>query len=395
MLKSPIALLLLSALAGAGSMADASAAGTVAHRPVQSASGLSLPRPGAGKSRMPLTTLDAMPLASGIAGAVPRGVAGRSSRAIRPMAVGTDQDMWPYSIARVANGSPQASTAIEDSPASAVPYRQTGKLIMRYGDLQYVCSASLIKRGVLITAAHCVQDFGRGEKGSADEVVWYPAHSSASGGPFGSFTATEWRVPDVYANGTDTCWKLAHGVACNNDIATVVLAPRNGKQAGTLLGGWYDYGWNGAYFVTSPGFGDQSIAAVTQLGYPVALDSGLQMQRNTSFAKYDEKTATNNNKTLLNALLGSAMSGGSSGGPWLANFGTRPTVVNDDLGSASEENVVVAVTSWGYGTSDVNVLGASWFGQNAEYPRPRYGRYGAGNIGALMQDTCVANPTAC
>ena len=47
-----------------------------------------------------------------------------------------------------------------------------------------------------------------GDAGFADEIHWYPANTSdpdtTTGGPFGSYTATEWRILTPYLDGTDT-----------------------------------------------------------------------------------------------------------------------------------------------------------------------------------------------
>lgn len=48
------------------------------------------------------------------------------------------------------------------------------------------------------------------------------------------------------------------------------------------------------------------------------------------------------------SAIGSLMCGGSSGGPWLVNFGIRPARTATTAGSASNPNIVVGTTSWGY-----------------------------------------------
>lgn len=313
--------------------------------------------------------------------------------AVTPQAYGSSSTKWAYTVARVANSSNQTSTSITNSPVSAQPYRSTGKLYARWGANWYVCTAALVKKGVLLTAAHCVHDYGQGTSGFANEVLWVPANSTPNGGEFGQYSAREIRIPTPYQNGTDTC--TVPGVVCNNDIAAVVLETRNGIHAGDYLGGWYGYGWNGYSFVANSAMGRATVADITQLGYPVAFDYGYQMQRNASFGKFVSQRAKNR-KQLLNTQLGSPLTGGSSGGPWFVNFGTSPQItVAASFGLANERNIIVGVTSWGYSTVGVNIQGASWLGQNNEYPAAGYGIYGAGNIGKLMYDTCTTNPSYC
>ena len=43
------------------------------------------------------------------------------------------------------------------------PYRAAGKLFFNIGSSSYICSASLIKRGIVVTAAHCVANYGQSQ----------------------------------------------------------------------------------------------------------------------------------------------------------------------------------------------------------------------------------------
>ncbi|MBU6185152.1 MAG: hypothetical protein KGQ16_01720 [Cyanobacteria bacterium REEB444] len=195
-------------------------------------------------------------------------------------------------------------------------------------------------------------------------------------------------MPTVYWNGTDTC--STRGVVCNNDIALVALGNQNNStnnslQAGNLVGGWYSYGWNNYNFFTpDPSFqsvfSNKLFAAITQLGYPASHDSGLKIQINNAYGGY----ALSGN--LKNTWLGSAMTGGSSGGPWLVNLGIDASGANYGLDAI--RNVVVGVTSWGYVDAGIKLQGASSFAQNVQFPNANYGTRGAGNIGALVNAAC-------
>lgn len=362
---------------------------------------------GPGLSRLPTVTLSQMPIAS--TGGTPEvgqkpGVAGGG---VGSNAYGTNPNLiyrWPYTIARVAvTGVPYNTTNGALVPVASRPYRYAGKLWMRFGSSWFVCTASLIKKGLLVTAAHCVHNYGQQAAGFANEVRWYPANyagSSVQGpnflaaGPWGYYTGQAWTIPSVYYNGTDRC--TTAGIVCNNDIAVVRLAPKNGAYPGTTLGGWYTYGWNGYSFATTPVFNNLTVAQITQIGYPVAIDNGYQMLRGDSYGKYI--TSGTGATQFKNIQLGSAMTGGSSGGPWLVNFGTTPTVTGGaslGLSTTTVRNVVVGTTSWGYTSVGTNVQGASWFGQNPQYPSANYGGRGAGNIGSLVNTACTASPANC
>jgi hypothetical protein len=358
---------------------------------------------GPGLSRLPTTTPQVMPYAN-TSGIVPSGDKPGSSLdpQVDGQAYGVNPSFkWPYTIARVAiTGVGYNSTNPALVPVASRPYRYTGKLWMRFGSNWFVCSASLVRKGVVVTAAHCVHNYGQRQPGFANEVRFVPANIANNvngGGPWGYYRGVTWRVPAQYFAGTDTCQSGAIGVVCNNDIATVTLAPKNGVYAGAAVGGWNAYGWNGYSFLATPVFGNHTVGQITQLGYPVAIDGGAHMQRNDSLGKYIA-TAGANGKLLRNTQLGSAMTGGSSGGPWIVNFGTVPAVTGGaSLGNpaSTQRNVIVGVTSWGYTTVGINVQGASWFGQNAEFPAAAYGTYGAGNIGFLMRATCTGSPAYC
>ncbi|MBW4677842.1 MAG: trypsin-like serine protease [Desmonostoc geniculatum HA4340-LM1] len=288
-----------------------------------------------------------------------------------PLSFGTSK--VPYSTSRVLGGN--------TNPAQADTYRRAGKLYMAVGGTtyNYICSASMIGKSLLLTAAHCVHDYGKGNNGWVRKVKFVPAKNNSSE-PYLSFESTLYLIPTSYFNGTDTCTQI--GVVCNNDIALVALNNNSsGQQAGNVTG-YFGYAWNGYSYATPTSsyqgvFGNKLFASITQLGYPGSFDSGLRMQINTGYGAY---YATGN---LKNTWLGSAMTGGSSGGPWLVNFGADAS--GGEYGSDNIRNVVIGVTS--YGSSDQR-MGSSWFGQNKEFPNASYGSRGAGNIAKLVYDAC-------
>jgi V8-like Glu-specific endopeptidase len=254
--------------------------------------------------------------------------------------------------------------------ARFIPYSPTGKLWMRFGSSWFVCSASLIENGVLATAAHCVWDYG---VGPADEVYFEPARHEAEV-PFGQWNAVEWIVPMVYANGTDVC--TTFGIVCQNDVAVVVLEQQSGQNLIEFTK--YKYNWrDNDYSYTN--FLGETAAQITELGYPAAFDGGEQMIRTDSLGYQDVPS---------NVIIGTDQTGGSSGGPWLVNFGISPSSTStppiDNL-----SNTVMATTSWGYTSSSIKVQGASRFAENSIF------NAGSSNIEVLVNEACTTYPSNC
>lgn len=242
------------------------------------------------------------------------------------------------------------------------PFAPAGKLFFNIGSATYVCSASLIKPGIVVTAAHCVANFGHDQFYS--NWIFVPAYSNGNA-PYGVWRAASATVMTAYYNGTDPC--VVSGVVCQDDVAVLTLAPQSGSYPGTHTG-WYGYGWNGY------GFNPSSQALIDQLGYPVALDGGTLMERNDSQG-YTAGSFSNN------TIIGSLMTGGSSGGPWHVNLGMAPSLSGTSFGSGAARNTVVGVTSWGYTDTTVKQQGAAPFT--------------SGNIVPLVNAVCTQTPGAC
>lgn len=243
------------------------------------------------------------------------------------------------------------------------PYRAAGKLYFKIGTSSYICSASLIKRGLAVTAAHCVAEFGKQKFFSNWQYV--PA-MYGSVKPYGTWNVTKAYVMTSYYKGTEVCYQT--GVICPNDIAVLVITPQSTVYPGTRTG-WFGYGVNGY------GFTPQNNALINQLGYPASHDSGLRMQR-TDSQGFVSATFSGN------TIWGSRQTGGSSGGPELVNLGIRAALSGGvTVGSEANANTVVGVTSWGYTNQAVKQQGASPFKTT--------------NIGTLVNTACTAYPNAC
>jgi V8-like Glu-specific endopeptidase len=263
-------------------------------------------------------------------------------QAVIPKEIGTGG--IPYTTSRVK--------AYDNDTQFFYPFRAAGRLFFsKPGDTSsYWCSAGLIKPGVIVTAAHCVANFGQQQ--FYLNWTFVPAYRNGHA-PYGTYTAVQATVLTSYYNGTDSCEQS--GVTCQDDVAVILLNEVNNQYPGNVVG-WFGYGWNGY------SFNSQSQALITQLGYTetfvdgveYALDGGNLQERTDSQGQTMSSLSNN-------TLIGSLQSDGSSGGPWVVNLGQPPVLTNISLGTAPNHNVIVGVTSWGYTDLTVKEQGASPF----------------------------------
>ncbi len=270
----------------------------------------------------------------------------------------------------------RASSQNGGTPVGEFPWRATGKLHMKFGASTFVCTASVIRKGLLVTAAHCVHNFGQEDAGFADAVTFEPARHESSR-PFGTWTARKWFVPKTYFDGTDVCSATAPGIVCENDVAVVVLEKKNGKSIAEVTGK-YDFPRADDDFGYAR-FLDQRAAQITQLGYPSKDFDGDKMIRTDSLGYWDDPH---------NVIIGSNQTNGSSGGPWLQNFGIDTSFSGATPPFDNASNQVVATTSWGFVLGTAKVQGASRFSKNTAYTDKS-------NIESLVESACAANPDAC
>lgn len=269
-----------------------------------------------------------------------------------PMAYG-DADI-PFSTSRVELNSTKADVT------KLYPYRAAGRLAFTVPEGRATCSAALVDKGILLTAAHCVAQFGGA---SYSGFSFIPGYYKGKGA-YGSFGAQQVYVKTSYLNGTDNC--EVPGVECEDDVALIVMKRNADLKYPGQLTGWFGAAWDGY------GFTPSGEAHITQLGYPGGLDGGRQMIRNDS-------TAYASQGSSYNTVIGSSMDGGSSGGPWVVNLGVEP-VYGISSGYESNPNMIIGVTSWG-SDDQTEQQGASPFLSS--------------NIGELFAAACADFPSAC
>ena len=170
------------------------------------------------------------------------------------------------------------------------PYRTVGKLLFTNasGNGSY-CTGSVISgNNIIVTAAHCCYTRGQGWHGN---FAFVPAMRSTTR-PYGTFPWVSARIL--------TAWISSGGR--HNDVCLVRFGPNANGQALSTLVGWMGRSWN-----------FPSVQHHFAFGYPSNISSG-----NYKYEASAESYANCGDGTV-NAM-GSNMTFGSSGGPWVRVF---------------------------------------------------------------------------
>jgi len=248
----------------------------------------------------------------------------------------------------------------------------------------------------VLTAAHCL--FGE----DAQSLIFWPGYYNGEGGteatmaPYGIWNVFRASVPESWTSPDSACIDFTE-----NDLAVLAMSK---NESGAFIGetvGTLGYAWNNYSFISSENTGNLSVAAVTTLGYPLLMDNGEVMQRTDGptyaiTASLPDLTGCGPGEEAKLLQQGTNFTRGSSGGPWVVNFSGRDAELGTDEESGlpaevgeAPEIAVIGVTS--FGSPDPNQPKdnfSSQFGQTGEFPDADYGGYGAGNIGALLQEIC-------
>eukprot|EP01121_Diplochlamys_sp_Union-15-3_P008410 TRINITY_DN222_c0_g1_i2.p1 TRINITY_DN222_c0_g1~~TRINITY_DN222_c0_g1_i2.p1 ORF type:complete len:234 (-),score=39.41 TRINITY_DN222_c0_g1_i2:94-795(-) len=196
----------------------------------------------------------------------------------------------------------------------------------------FFCSGAIINNRVIATAGHCVHSGNGDESGWYQNFVVIPDYRSGIA-PYSSWVATN--VLTTYS------WYYGGGFAGNDaDFGLIVVADINGIRIGKRLG-YFGYKTNN--LVNNH---------VTMLGYPANLDAGEKMhQVNSAYKRLKSPNCVE---------YPSDMGGGSSGGPWVQDFG-EPALGQSIIGYP---NIIVGITSYGPVSTSLRYQGSSILNAN-------------------------------
>jgi V8-like Glu-specific endopeptidase len=214
------------------------------------------------------------------------------------------------------------------------PYSTVGKLFFTIPNKgNYVCSASVLRPRVILTAGHCVHSGSGGSAGFYGNFKFVPAFRDGAA----PYQTWNW----AYAITTST-WATGGGTVPNAaDYAMIEAGDNRVGDVTRTIGSVTGYlGWQTQALIPNHAH---------LLGYPCNLDSCQKMHQVTAQSA--------KNISPNNVEYGSDMGGGSSGGPWVQNFGSYSTGQTGGLNAGL--NRIVGVTSYGYISTDPKAQGSA------------------------------------
>ncbi len=210
------------------------------------------------------------------------------------------------------------------------PYSTVGLLFFSTSEGDSYCSASVISTRVVLTAGHCLYTPGQGFH---SDFSFAPAYYQG-GAPFGTWPAV--------SSHTTRDWITGGGeLPSDADFGVLVVADKDGQRLGNVAG-WLGYKTN-----------QLTPNQIKMLGYPSNHDRGGWMHQIDSgdWGVYEDYRA---------AVYASDAQGGSSGSPWIQNFGQKAR--GQKGGRNAQMNRVVGVTSFGFEDRRLMVQGSSILG---------------------------------
>lgn len=231
-----------------------------------------------------------------------------------------------------------SSRLVPTSARLEYPYRASGKLFFQKPDGgSFICSGAVLRPRLILTAGHCVHSGSGGADGFYRSFLFVPAYHNGQA----PYQAWNWRWVVTTAS-----WASSNGNVPNRaDFAIIEVEDRrfgsDVKRIGDVVG-WYGYRTNAL-----------ENNHTKKIGYPGNHDNGQIMHQVDS---EDFEPGGQNTR-----LYGSDMRGGSSGGPWVENFGVK--AAGQVGGLQPWPNRIIGVTSYGYVAVGPKVQGSSVLNQ--------------------------------
>ncbi len=202
----------------------------------------------------------------------------------------------------------------EAEPITAYPKSTMGKLFFTLDATNYVCSATVIGRSTVLTAGHCNSD---GKGNFATNSLFCPSYKDAPNASRGCWAVTTSVVASRWHNLSDPDYDYACLVT--NTTGTVVA-----NKIGNVTG-WMGRAWNFA-----------PNQAVRTFGYPQGSPfTGNRLMTTASTEWYTHDFVTGDQ---VSKIIGSDLTGGSSGGSWVLGWtGARTGEIIDTDGSRATD----------------------------------------------------------
>ena len=238
---------------------------------------------------------------------------------------------YPYAFSRN-----NVNTSLYKGSGAKFPYTAVGKLFFTLFGVNYVCSASVIRPHVLLTARHCVYDYA--SKQWAVNVVFYPGYYNGTNSALGAWYA---KALITHTSGADG-WDYDIGlIQTYNKKRTGCKATSSNKQIESYTG-YLGYKYGGTY----------ANRQFTDLGYPQAWPfTGKVM------VQCSAKTGAVNSRGVTNTVeIGCDQTGGCSGGPWLNNLAAGS--------AASSKNQATSVNSFRWSDRPLAINGPQFMTNN-------------------------------
>jgi V8-like Glu-specific endopeptidase len=226
-----------------------------------------------------------------------------------------------------------SSRLVPLSADRSFPYKAVGQLSFTMPSGEGMCSGAVIKPRIILTAGHCVHSGNGSLSGFYTNFRFAPAFRDGVA-PFGTWIASAVLVTTTWATGGGIFPNAADYavIEVQDQLVGGVL-----KRIGDVTGA----------------FGVKTLSLPPNhahlLGHPGNLDNGMRMHQVTaqSFSLFPNNTV----------LYGSDMREGSSGGPWVQNFGALAAGQTGGLNAA--RNRIIGVTSFGFTDPNPKTQGSS------------------------------------